>query len=141
MQELFQLHSQLVQDTFFIQDLSLSRVLLMNDKRFPWVILVPRKNNLTEVHQLTEPDLTLCFSEVKLISKALQDYSSADKMNIAALGNRVPQLHIHVIARKTTDAAWPKAVFGHGKAIPYSANEAQELIENIKLEFQAFALG
>lgn len=127
----FEIHPQLLKDTLYIGDTSLSKLLLMNDSRFPWVILLPRKNNLREIYELNSTEQGILMSEITLISKAMQSLFSADKMNVAALGNQVPQLHIHIIARKKTDPAWPLPVWGRNDAIPYSVLESGKIIHDI----------
>jgi diadenosine tetraphosphate (Ap4A) HIT family hydrolase len=124
----FQLHPQLEADTIPICELSLCRVLLMNNANFPWVILVPARDNITELHQLSEQDYALVTAEIKQLSQSLHAITKADKMNVAALGNMVPQLHIHIIARFKDDAAWPNPVWGHGMATPYDTKTSEGLI-------------
>lgn len=130
----FTLHPQLETDTLFIENLPLSKLLLMNDRRYPWFILVPRKFEITEVYQLVMEDQYQLLNEMNLVAKWAHKNFSADKMNIAALGNVVPQLHIHIIARHTNDFAWPKPVWGIGTKEEYSKEEGLSLIERIKQE-------
>lgn len=101
----FSLHPQLAQDTHFVTDLPLCRVLLMNEARYPWLILVPRRENLREIHELLPTDRQQLWEESDHVSRVLTALFQPDKLNIAALGNIVPQLHIHHIARFQTDAA------------------------------------
>lgn len=115
----FALHPRLASDTHRIGDLALCRVLLMNDVRFPWLILVPRRAGLHEIADLSVADGTLLMDEVRLCSQAWRAMLSPDRINVAAIGNIVDQLHIHVVARTTTDPAWPGTVWGHGGAKPY----------------------
>jgi diadenosine tetraphosphate (Ap4A) HIT family hydrolase len=105
-------------------DLPLSRVLVMNDANYPWLILVPRKPNLTEVIDLDEVEQAQLMTEVTRVARALREVTHCDKLNIAALGNVVPQLHVHVIARFRNDPAWPKPVWG---AVPPRAYEREAL--------------
>lgn len=130
----FKLDPQLERDTLFIKDLPLSQLLLMNDRRYPWFILVPRKINITEIYQLSFEEQSQLLKEINWVAKWAHKHFSAEKMNIAALGNIVPQLHIHVIARFANDFAWPKPVWGHGIKEEYNKDEALPLIEKIKLE-------
>jgi len=109
---MFELHTQLEKDTVPIGDLALCRVLLMNDSNYPWLILVPRRENIGEIFQLTAVDQQQLMAEVSAVSAALASHYHADKINVAALGNVVPQLHVHVIARYLDDAAWPRPVWG-----------------------------
>ena len=108
----FALHKRLAADTFPILDLALSRVLLMNDARFPWLILVPRKPGLTEIFDLTRRDRGLLMEEVAHCAARLLTGTGCQKINIGALGNLVPQLHVHVVARKRGDVAWAGRVWG-----------------------------
>ncbi|SFK72227.1 HIT domain-containing protein [Methylophaga sulfidovorans] len=117
---MYELHPQLKQDTVRIGEFELCEVLLMNDMRYPWLILVPKRENKAEIYQLTEQEQQQLLTESSFVSKAMSVLFSADKMNIAALGNMVEQLHIHHIARFKTDATWPKPVWGIGQAEPYS---------------------
>ena len=123
---LFELDPRLAADTAEIGRLLLCRVLLMNDRNFPWLVLVPQKPALREIHELAESEQQLLVREISHVSSRLQTESGATKMNIAALGNQVPQLHIHVIARFDGDPAWPAPVWGR---IPPSAYPADELEE------------
>jgi diadenosine tetraphosphate (Ap4A) HIT family hydrolase len=122
------LHPQLAADTVNLGDLPLSRVLVMNDANYPWLILVPRKADITEVIDLDEAEQTLLMREVAEAARALREVTACHKLNIAALGNMVPQLHVHVIARFRHDAAWPQPVWGVGRRkgiSPRSANASQ----------------
>ncbi len=106
------LHPQLHADTAFVCDLPLSRLLVMNDANFPWLILVPRRVGASELFDLSGADQAALASEIALVSRALKDATRCDKLNVAAIGNVVPQLHIHIVARFTGDALWPKPVWG-----------------------------
>ena len=116
----FTLHPRLVADTSPVCNLMLSSVLLMNDSRFPWLILVPRRADVTDIHELRECDRAALIEEVAETSRALSAVTQPDKINVAALGNLVPQLHVHVVARRRTDPAWPGPVWGAGAALPYA---------------------
>lgn len=118
---MFDLHPRLQADTIPVVDWPLCRVLLMNECAWPWLVLVPRRHAVTEIHELDAGDRETLIQEMAHASRQLQNLTGADKMNIAALGNVVPQLHIHVIARFTTDPAWPKPVFGFQAPAPYDA--------------------
>jgi diadenosine tetraphosphate (Ap4A) HIT family hydrolase len=122
----FTLHPQLAADTETITSLSVCRVLLMNDSRFPWLILVPERPELRDLHELEAEDYQTAANEIRAVSHHLANHFGADKMNVAALGNMVPQLHIHIIARFTGDAAWPKPVWGVGNAVPYTPEARTE---------------
>ncbi|MCW6510456.1 HIT family protein [Lichenifustis flavocetrariae] len=120
----FALHPRLAADTLPAGDLGLSTVRLMNDARFPWLILVPRRPDLVEIFDLTAPERATMIEELATLAKALREVTGAVKMNVGALGNLVPQLHLHVVARFTHDAAWPGPVWGAGRASPYSTEAA-----------------
>ena len=117
----FALDPSLAGDTVPLEDWALCRVLLMNDAQYPWLILVPARPGLRDFHDLEPADLALATGEITRASKALQSLFTPVKLNVAALGNMVPQLHIHVIARFADDAAWPKPVWGVRPAEPYDA--------------------
>lgn len=123
----FILHPQLAKDTFFLVDWPLSSVLLMNDQQYPWFILVPRKAAITELYQLAFADQQQLLRELNWMSQVLQD-CRPDKLNIAALGNVVSQLHVHIVARFKTDPVWPKPIWGALPAKPYTENEVHEII-------------
>lgn len=129
---MFQLHPQLAADTREVMRLGLCRVLLMNDRRFPWLILVPERADIREIHQLSAADRAVLIEEAARTAQAMERLYKADKMNVAALGNQVPQLHVHVIARFTTDPAWPTPVWGKGKAEPYDAAAMESAIAAVK---------
>lgn len=134
----FQLHSQLEADTFVIGDLPLCRLLLMNDARFPWVILVPRRMDVSEVYDLPMQEQQMLWQESALVAEKLMQLTKADKMNLAALGNVVPQLHVHHVARFKTDAVWPKPIWGQGTAEPYSESDKQLMLRNLSEMFRGF---
>ncbi len=131
----FSLHQQLARDTLFITDLALCRVLLMNDARYPWCILVPKIPDVREVFDLPASAQAEMWREVGIISERLAMLTKAGKMNVATLGNLVPQLHIHVIARNVGDAAWPQPVWGKGEAQPYTAPAGTKRVEALQLTF------
>lgn len=117
----FELHPRLAGDTHLIGDLALCRALLMNDKRFPWLILVPRRAGLHEICDLLAEDGATLLGEIGATCTALRKICAPDRINVAALGNVVDQLHIHVIARTSSDPAWPGTVWGHAGAKAYDA--------------------
>jgi diadenosine tetraphosphate (Ap4A) HIT family hydrolase len=129
---MFTLHAQLARDTSEVTRLTLSRVLLMNDRRWPWLILVPERPDLREILDLTPDDRTQLMAEIALISAAVRDLYQPHKLNVAALGNQVEQLHVHVIGRFLDDPAWPKPVWGKGKAMPYGDKERDTLIRGLQ---------
>lgn len=128
----FALHPQLQADTAFVADWDLSRVLLMNDARYPWIILVPRRAGLAELHDLTDSDASTLTREIRRAGTNLKSLTEADKINTAALGNQVPQLHVHIIARRKSDAAWPNAVWGRGAAVPYSPDARDAFVAALR---------
>ena len=132
MDEPFDIHPQLAADCAPVGDLALCRLLLMDDASFPWCILVPRRAGVREIHELEGPDRAALLDEVVQVSAAMQRLFSADKMNVAALGNVVPQLHVHVIARRLGDAAWPRPVWGALPREPYAAAERGETVARLR---------
>ena len=128
----FDLNERLAADTWTVKDLTLCRVLLMNDKRYPWLILVPRREGLRDFHDVAAADKATFLAEIDHVSEVLKVQTAAHKMNVAALGNLVPQLHVHVIARFEKDEAWPNPVWGLGTSVPYAASEVGSLIEVLK---------
>jgi diadenosine tetraphosphate (Ap4A) HIT family hydrolase len=132
----FQLHPQLVADTYPVCNLLLSTVLLMSDQRYPWFIMVPRRPNLVEITDLVPEDQQTLYQEINHAAQTVKTVFSADKLNIAALGNVVPQLHIHVIARFRSDPAWPQPVWSVGKPEPYTKKDAETVISLFKNVFE-----
>ena len=127
----FSLHPQLARDSVVVGDLLLSRVLLMNNSRFPWLLLVPRRPGLRETIDLPEHEQPVLWREISAVSRLVREVFSPDKLNVAAIGNLVPQLHVHVIARFEADEAWPKPVFGFAPPIPYSPADLDALTSRI----------
>jgi diadenosine tetraphosphate (Ap4A) HIT family hydrolase len=123
----FALDPQLEADTIPVTDLALSVARLMRDANYPWLILVPRRAGAIEIVDLDEPDQVTLMREIAAASRALKWTVRCDKLNIAALGNIVPQLHVHVIARRRGDAAWPKPIWGAAPPAPYAEGEAEAL--------------
>jgi diadenosine tetraphosphate (Ap4A) HIT family hydrolase len=115
----FQLHERLAADTLEVTRWPLSRVLLMKDRNFPWLILVPARAGLRNLHDLAPPDQATAMEEISRASRALEALYHPDKINVGAIGNMVPQLHIHVVGRFQTDAAWPKPPWGTLPPLPY----------------------
>ena len=114
----FILHPQLAADTVAVGDLPLCRVTLSTDANYPWLILVPRRPDIVELIDLAAADRAALMAEIDAAARALKATVPCDKLNVAALGNMVPQLHVHIIARRRTDPAWPKPVWG---AVPAKA--------------------
>ncbi len=127
----FQLHPRLAQDCFKIGSLGLCELLMMNDSQYPWLILVPRRE-AREIYQLNALDRQTLLDESCLIAETLQNLYQPDKLNIAAIGNLVPQLHIHHVARYQTDKAWPAPIWGKLPPCPYEEQTAQQTILKIQ---------
>ncbi len=137
---MFVLHERLEKDTAFVLDWPLSSVLLTNDNRYPWLILVPRVADVRDIHNLDTADQAQVMLEMSRASEGVERLFETDKTNVAALGNMVPQLHIHVIGRFTGDDAWPGPVWGVHPPRPYEADELAKTLDKIRVEFaQAFA--
>ena len=128
----FTLHPRLAADTVFVADWPLSRVLLMNDRRYPWLVLVPRRDGLVEWHDVAAVNRLILTEELARAGAVLKKIGRADKINIGALGNIVPQLHIHVVARTQGDPAWPGPVWGHSPAEPYDAAALAERLAALR---------
>lgn len=128
----FELDTRLAADTSPVASLPLCDVLLMNDARYPWLILVPRRNELVEVADLGATEQALLWQELKEVSAALRSAIPCDKLNIGLLGNIVRQLHVHVVLRQVGDDAWPGPVWGHGAAVPYTQEALRILIPSLK---------
>lgn len=124
---MFELHLQLAKDTVTLGHFELCRLLLMNDSNYPWFILVPERENIHEVHELTNTDCHQLCDESAILARALTDCFRPDKLNIAALGNQVPQLHVHHVVRYKTDAAWPQPAWGKVPMRPYYSAEIIKL--------------
>lgn len=127
----FSLHPRLAADCIDLGSVGLSRLLLMDDARYPWCILVPQRHGLTEIHQLSDADQVELIGESSRLSRFLAGDFGADKMNVAVLGNLVPQLHVHHIVRYRDDATWPGPVWGIGTAKPYSRLERSTMVERV----------
>lgn len=126
------LHPQLRADTALIGDLPLSRVLLSSDARYPWTLLVPRRAGIREIHELTDADQLLLLQESVRLSRALTALFTPTKLNVAALGNVVPQLHVHHIVRYDHDPAWPAPVWGRLPALAYTPAAQAERITQLR---------
>lgn len=133
---MFILDKKLQQDSFFIADLELCKVLLMNDANYPWLILVPRQNNLKDIVDLSFDDQIILLKEINFVAEIFKKEFEFDKLNIANLGNVVSQLHIHVIARKKNDVTFPRPVWGNAQALEYSGNNLTKTLEKIQKYFK-----
>ena len=127
----FALDPRLEQDTFALGDFPLCRLLLSKDANYPWFILVPRRAGISEVFQLDDREREQLWKETDFLSETLKNCFAADKMNVAALGNVVSQLHMHVIVRRRDDAAWPAPVWGNKPAIEYSSDQLSEVRQRL----------
>lgn len=134
----FKLHSQLQQDCIILGQSELNLLLLMNDQQYPWFILVPKREDLREIYQLEAQDLAQFWQESNALSIMLKDSFAADKINVAALGNMVPQLHVHHIARFTKDPVWPAPVWGKLPAQPYQEEQIKLLTEKTLLQLSHY---
>lgn len=128
---MFQLHDRLAADTIPVTDWPLCRVLLMNDASYPWLILVPRREGISEIHQLPATDRRQLMDEMAEAARRLEQMTGAAKMNVAALGNVVPQLHVHVVARYAHDPAWPRPIWGVVPAQPYDSQALLDLLKRL----------
>jgi diadenosine tetraphosphate (Ap4A) HIT family hydrolase len=132
----FTIDEKLVADTIPIGDGPLSRVLMMKDARFPWLILVPRRPHLVDWVDLGAGEVSVLDGEIRAAVAALRALQPFEKLNVASLGNMVRQLHIHVVARRIGDAAWPGPVFGAGAAEPFQPGEAERRVGLIRREMR-----
>ena len=132
----FVLNPRLMADTAGIADWSLSRVLLMNDKRFPWIVLVPRRPELGELFDLDESARAVLLGEIVRVGEHLKGWAKTrggcDRINVGMIGNMVPQLHVHVVARARGDSAWPGTVWGTGQAVHYGAAELSRVVTELR---------
>ena len=136
----FTLHPQLATDAHPVGEFPLCRLLVMNDARYPWFILVPRRAAVREIYELSEADQAQLLKESSLLARAMMEVFGGDKLNIAALGNMVPQLHVHHIVRYTRDDSWPSPVWGRLPMKPYAPGERSARIDalcpRLPAEFQ-----
>lgn len=126
------LHPQLARDTVNLGDLPLCRVLVIQDANYPWLLLVPRRLDVAEILDLDEVEQAQLMTETTRVARALREITQCDKLNIAALGNVVPQLHVHIVARRTTDAAWPRPVWGTVPPVDHHPEELKMFISEIR---------
>lgn len=138
----FALDKRLDDSSHFIEDWPLCRVSLKSDRTWPWLYLVPRRGGIREMHELTAQDQVQLIREIGMAQQALQTLYTPDKINTAALGNMVPQLHIHIFARYKTDAAWPKPVWAiQTDEIPYTETDKLAEIQKLKSCFEKLRQG
>ncbi len=127
----FILHPQLAKDCFELAEFPLCKLLLCNDSAYPWFILVPKVDAITDIYQLDWQQQQQLLNESSLLSELLMQVLSGDKMNVAALGNVVEQLHVHHVVRYKTDVSWPKPIWGQQALTPYSSDELEHLKNKI----------
>ena len=126
---MYKLHPQLEKDCISLGQFELCSLLLMNDSSYPWFILVPERHDISEIYELDEEDQLLLMKESNYLAQILKHYFHADKINIAALGNVVPQLHIHHIARYKEDRSWPGPVWGQHEAVKYTDEQLDKILD------------
>lgn len=128
----FELHPRLAADTVEVCELELCKVLLMNDENYPWLVLVPMRESTTEIHQLFKDEQYKLMDEIAHVCSKLQAFTEAHKMNVAALGNVVPQLHVHVVARFEDDPAWPAPIWGVQEMRAYDEDHLRDLSATLR---------
>lgn len=133
---MFKLDSRLQNDTHFVCDLTLCRVLLMNDSQFPWLILVPMQNDVAEIIDLSEAQQHTLLKESAVVQNVMKNRFAPFKLNVAAIGNVVRQLHVHHVARFEDDVAWPKPVWGNQPTVAYSDDEARKLVKALHRDIE-----
>lgn len=135
---MFELHPQLAADCFDLGSFPLCRLLLMNDRNYPWCILVPQRPGTREIYELTHADQQQLLRESVHLSRGMAAAFHAHKMNVAALGNLVPQLHVHHIVRYEGDPAWPAPVWGHRPPVPYTDSELSPVRDKLQTLLEGF---
>lgn len=135
-----ELDERLVQDSYPVTELPLCQLRLMDDARFPWLVLIPRRNAVSEIFDLNEEDQQQLWREATLIGKMLKTLVKGDKLNIASLGNVVAQLHVHVVVRRRDDAAWPAPVWGNGEPEPYDLDGLASMRDHLLAQIEALKL-
>ena len=128
----FALDPRLAADSVAVGEFTLSQLRLMDDARFPWLVLVPRIAGARELIDLDENDRASLLGEITIVGRMLEALFAPDKLNVAALGNVVPQLHVHVIARYANDAAWPQPVWGRGERVAYAPDARDALLARLR---------
>ena len=131
----FELHPQLAADTVSVATWPLCEVLLLTDANYPWLVLVPVRPGLRDFHELSPDDMVTAGQEISRASEALEELFAPDKINVAALGNMVPQLHIHVVARFTDDAAWPNPIWGVAPPLAYAPDALDARLADLRRVF------
>lgn len=136
----FEPDARLVEDSYPVTELPLCQLRLMDDARFPWLVLIPRRLEVSEVFQLDAPTQQQLWREASAVGRAMLEALGGDKLNIASLGNVVAQLHVHVIVRRREDAAWPAPVWGHGQAEAYDLDRLADMRARILAEVEGLDL-
>ena len=132
----WELDPQLARDTAAVGDLPLSRVLVSRDAGYPWIILVPRRPGLVELIDLNDTDQAQVLREIAQVGRVLKAVTACDKLNIAAIGNVVAQLHIHIVARRRDDVAWPKPIWGAGPARAYAPDALNQFLARLRRDLE-----
>lgn len=128
----FSLDPKLESDSAYVCDLDLSQIRLGANSTFPWVLLIPKRNNIREIIELEELDQQQLMREIVQVSRAVQSIYQPDKINVGALGNIVPQLHVHVVARYVGDKAWPSAAWKGDFKVPYTTEALEEALDKLR---------
>ncbi len=128
---MFKLHSQLNADSVILGNLPLCQLLLVNDQQYPWFVLVPRRADISEIYQLSDSEQQILWQESSLVSQTIMRLFNGDKLNVAAIGNLVPQLHIHHVVRFKDDVSWPSPVWGKYPMINYSSEQIKKISQKV----------
>ncbi|MCG6659723.1 HIT domain-containing protein [Halomonas campisalis] len=136
----FEPDERLVADSYPVTELPLCQLRLMDDARFPWLVLIPRHSGIREIFELSEADQQQLWREAARVGQALKRSLKGDKLNVASLGNQVAQLHVHVIVRRRDDAAWPYPVWGHGTAVPYDLDSLAAMRDRLLAQIEGLDL-
>ena len=132
---MFKINNKFLKSSHHIIDLKLCSVRLHDNSKFPWLILIPKRKNVTDISDLNSKDQILLMKEIVFVSKLMKKLFKTSKLNIEKIGNIVPQLHIHIISRKKTDSSWPLSVWVV-KGKKYSANNLKEVLNKIRIAFK-----
>ena len=132
---MFKINNKFLKSSHYIVDLKLSSVRLNDNSKFPWLILIPKRKNVTDISELNSKDQTLLMKEIVLVSGLMKKLFKTSKLNIEKIGNIVPQLHIHIISRKRTDSSWPLSVCAV-KGKKYSAKNLKDVLNKIRSAFK-----
>ena len=132
---MFKINNKFLKSSYHIADLKLCSVRLNDNSKFPWLILIPKRKNITNISELNSKDQILLIKEIVFASKLMKKLFKTSKLNIEKIGNIVPQLHIHIISRKRTDSSWPLSVW-IVKGKKYSAKNLKEVLNKIRLAFK-----